>query len=928
MKLGCRDSAFAHRFGLLVAVMLLLPAMLWAGKGTVEGKVTDVKGNPLPGVNVLVKGTYYGAATDENGYFRIGGMSPGFYDLQFSMIGYKVVLKTGIKVTALKPTYVEVQLQQTTLAFGQEIVVEGERPLLEVDQTASSVRFDSKDLDVQAVHNVKDVISNQVGVSTQDDEVHIRGGRVDESMFIVDGLSVKDPLSGYSNNLYVNVDAIQELEVITGGFNAEYGQAMSGIVNIKLKEGSDHFQGSFTYASDYFGLRKTPWFNEQTDRTEFILSGPEPFSLLLGRMGIRLPGKLSFFSNGYMHLSNTYLPHAKRLVPAREWMKPLARREENDWHFLYKTTWKITPQQKLSFSYDHSLNINQGYFMSRFQSRRFYPYDYQEILDQYNTLTKESILTNLSWTQTLSSRAYYELILGRFFTNLHSAAEGKLWSAYDPYGDTKPIHYYLTDLEGHVRVTFGDRFWDQGNPPDWYDYYSDNWSFKGTFSYHPSQRHQWKTGFEHQRSELQVIDIDSPWLGSSGLGRNYDAYRAVAYNGAFYIQDKITFSGMIANLGLRYDYWFPGKYLENAVADTTVVTITPAAREKFYRETFELFGYRGKGHLSPRLGISHPVTDSDVLYFNYGHFSQLPTYNYVYAKLHANAEATYQLFGNPNLNPKTTVAYEIGIKHKFDANQVLEIKAFYKDMFDYETSQRVNLFNPRLGHMSFLIYINMDYARSRGLEMRFRRRFARYFSADANFTYSISTGKSSTPLDNLLVVAGRLEEKPLGESYLRWDQPLRFYLNLNYRVGPGQHPRLGVWRLPSDWSVNLRFDYHSGRRYTPMTDIRLREENGKLYYEGTPRNDEPYSALAPPVHTLDLKAYKVFHTGKVRLKAFLQVENLLNSKLPRYINPFTGRPYDPGEIYSYSYVDRPNPNENPARYLEPRNYEFGLTVYF
>ena len=146
---------------------------------------------------------------------------------------------------------------------------------------------------------------------------------------------------------------------------------------------------------------------------------------------------------------------------------------------------------------------------------------------------------------------------------------------------------------------------------------------------------------------------------------------------------------MTVNIGMRYDYWFPGKYVEDAINDPNTVIITDEARKKFEEETFDLFGYKGKGRFSPRFGISHPVTDNDVLYFYYGHFSQLPTFQYVYAKLNSVSQSTYQVFGNPNLNPKTTVQYELGIKHRFSEDQVLELKAYWKDMFDYETSQTI-----------------------------------------------------------------------------------------------------------------------------------------------------------------------------------------------------------------------------------------------
>ena len=116
---------------------------------------------------------------------------------------------------------------------------------------------------------------------------------------------------------------------------------------------------------------------------------------------------------------------------------------------------------------------------------------------------------------------------------------------------------------------------------------------------------------------MQVIDIIAPWYGETGLGRNHDYYRVYPNAGAAFIQDRIVYDGMIVNIGLRYDYWFPGKYVQDAIDDPETITITDAARTMFKDETFSLFGYRGKGHLSPRLGISHPVTDQDVLYFNW-----------------------------------------------------------------------------------------------------------------------------------------------------------------------------------------------------------------------------------------------------------------------------------------------------------------------
>ncbi len=124
------------------------------------------------------------------------------------------------------------------------------------------------------------------------------------------------------------------------------------------------------------------------------------------------------------------LPTASKLYPHRNWqpffgmteknaddiMASLASRENNDWHLLYKLSWALSPKKKLGVSYDMSLNINQGYFMPRAFSNTYYPYSYEKILDNYNTITRESRLININWTHTLSTRSFYEIVFGRFTT--------------------------------------------------------------------------------------------------------------------------------------------------------------------------------------------------------------------------------------------------------------------------------------------------------------------------------------------------------------------------------------------------------------------------------------------------------------------------------------------------------------------------------
>ena len=298
-------------------IFFLTPFFLLAqSAGVFIGKVIESNsGVGLPGVNVMVKGTYYGTATGLDGRFVIKNINPGSYDVEVSMIGYKVILQTGIKIEEGSSTELNFSLDETVLSFGEDVVVLGKKPLFDVNETSSVARVRKEEIENKVVSSVEDILSEQIGVTTQDNEIHIRGGRIDESMFIVDGFSVKDPLSGYSGNLFVNPDAIEELEIITGGYSAEYGQAMSGIVNIKLKEGRDSYEGALKYSSD----RLLP-DNYNSDRLEFNLGGPDFFfETVPSFLNIDLPGRFSFFLNGYGKMYDGNLPIASKLYPHKYW---------------------------------------------------------------------------------------------------------------------------------------------------------------------------------------------------------------------------------------------------------------------------------------------------------------------------------------------------------------------------------------------------------------------------------------------------------------------------------------------------------------------------------------------------------------------------------------------------------------------------------
>jgi outer membrane receptor protein involved in Fe transport len=929
--------------------LLLLPLLFAAGtasldaqgKSLIKGRVRDAKtGEGLPSVNVTIKGTYYGAATDPDGNYRIQNVGPGSYTLEFSLIGYTLVQRTAIRVEPGKETTIDQDLTETTLTIGQEVVIVGTRPLFNLEETASRRSVTSDDIKSAAVADVREVVTQQVGVVQTDNEVHIRGGRANENAYLLDGISIQDPLSGTGFGLQISADAVQELEVITGGYNAEYGQATSGVVNVTLKDGADKYQGSLSVKKDQLGLGDKISRSFNTDVYEATISGPEPITgSLLPLVGIKLPGTLTFFSNLYVGLTDGFAGRAaNQLVSSTFYGSRFAPREENNWFWLAKLTWRPTSLIRLAYSYNHSVAINQNSQslqtnLEYVEPSPGYQYEFQNILDGANTYTHNNQLHVLALTHTLSNSLFYELKLSHFFTNLRADANGLDYTQYHEPKDivTFPIVYFNT---GHdtVGVIPGDGFYDYGNGFTWHDHYVVENTLKLDVTNHFSEKNKFKAGFELTLQEMQNVDIYEPWIGTLGL--NNDIYKVNPAFGALYIQDNVNFSGMILNAGLRFDYWFPGSYVDDAVNNPDVVTIPDQIRKDYHDQTHELFGHRWKGRISPRIGISHPVSDNQMLFFSYGHFSKLPKPQFVYAKLSpSSAQSTFQKFGNPNLNPETTVAYELGLQTQFSNDDVLTVTAYNKDIFDYVSTVQAKITTSRISTSNFITYINQDYARSRGIEAEFRKRIGRWFRGSVSGSYSITTGKSSTP-DQAVLVARGIQDETIKETYVVWDRPLQLNLNATFIVQKNE-PLFGFAPgILDDYMVHLRAFYESGKRYSPsILDGTL--SNGRPNYVTDYTN--LLGNLGQSWFWIDMNIEKYIHLSGMEFTLSMQIKNILDIKNSAIINPVTGRAYELGDPTPSSWNDPKYPQLqapvspfplNPARYLTGRNIQVGIAMRF
>ena len=934
------------KFFTIVFLFFGLVSITAQNSGNLAGKIVDAKSDEgLPGVNIILKGTYYGAATDINGNFKINGISPGNYTVEISFIGYKTMQFTGTKIEADKTKELDVQLEESVLTLSQDVIVVGEKPLLDVEETQSKKIISKEDIDNAIVENIGDVVVQQAGVIKSDNSIHIRGGRAYENAFLLDGVSVQDPLAGTGFGLQLSANAIEEVEVITGGYNAEFGQATSGVVNVRTREGGDKYHGYISYKKDNLGNKSSNHvFN--IDILEANLSGPEPFtSSILPAFGLNIPGEMNFFGSFYSGLSDGitqgyYKPTANQLYSSTFGGIDFAPRAENSWFWMAKLTYKYSPTLKFQYSYNQSVDINQNSQslqsnLEYVEPSPGYQYEFEKILDNANTFTHQNRYQTFGVTHTLNPKTFYEVKLNYYYTNLRADANGKNWNEYlEPKDITNfPIEYYNLDRDT-IGVIPGDGFWDVGNPFTWRDHYLEEYSLRGDLTSFFDEKNKFKAGFNVQFQTMQVIDIYKPWVGELGL--NNDIYKVHPAIGSFYAQDNINFSGMILNFGMRLDYWFPGKYVDNAVENPAVVTIPDETRENYRNNTFSWFGNRRwKARLSPRLGISHPVSDNQTLFFSYGHFSKWPNPQFVYAKLNPlNAQSSFQKFGNPNLNPETTVAYELGLKTQFTDDDVLTVTAYYKDIFDYVSTRTARITSARFATQRFITYVNSDYARSRGLEFEFKKRIGRWFTGSANFVYSIVTGKSSSADEGVLILRGDLDES-IKEEFVPWDRPISASLSANFYVERG-NALFGFGQgILDDYNFYLRLQFQSGKRYTPAVFTGSYLTNGKPEYE-TIRYDR-YSQVGDNWFWIDLNFEKYVEVGEFRFSLFMEINNLLDTKNSAIINPVTGKAYEYGDATPLSWNDPLYPDLqtpinpypfNPARYLTKRNIKLGISFKF
>ncbi len=918
-------------------------------KGSISGRVVDQRTNhAIPFANVAVVGAQRGGLTDSEGQYLLTGIPVGTYELSVRFLGYRPGNRTGVIVTAGKSVVVNFELSEVVVQEVKTVEVTAERRLVEVKQGTTVRSTNASEIRNLPVQTIGDVLQRQAGISTEGDQIHIRGGRADETVFVINGVTNRDLVTGQSTAGQINARSVAEVNVATGAYDVRYGNALSGVVEVKLKEGGDQMTGGITTTAGSYGGRAF----------QLVVGGPDPvWSPLLHLAG--LPGKVtsildfscSLYDTRYRYLSpvkndfysNTIEPvfvpsETYRLTSSYE-DSFLGRRfkygdmfgpsADNRWALRYGLTWKPSVRDKWEMDFSKRIAIDQGFSRTFItatgdQGDPTYPWRWAHRIQHAPTIFEDNVQSSVSWRRSLDATGFTELHFSRYFFAQRQDVMGKMW--WDFQGDTS-LYQAPDDLvfpRGDPRRS--DYFYDTGDNNTWQDRRTTTYQLQGNYLQR-FKRHEVELGFDHQSQSVQYVTIEDPWTEDQNrLGAAHDVWSVHPWVGNLYARDRLDYEGFTGNVGIRADYWFLGREAEAAIADPTNPNLTSETRELFYDETRSFFGRRYKLKLSPRVIVAHPITQNSSFFFNYGQFTQNPSYRYVYSRLTSISSESFPLLGNPNLNPQVSVNYELGAKHMFLPTAAANLTFFVKDTYDYPASTLFTGGEAAAGEVPkpVFVYLNGHFARSRGFELEIEKRRSHNWSGKIIYTYQQTKGKSSDPNEQKIVqqTGGNAADTRLSETFVSWNRPHKLAVIFDARFD-----KTAPWSWVRNSGLNLYIQGYSGRSYTPQDTL-------------TTQAGEPNSKNGPFQITTDLRMNRSLHMFSKRLDLSVVGINIFSNRLISRIDPMTGRgrvwgvgsynPQNPGfpqDPVSVAYLKQ-STTDDPSNYGDGVQWRFSLDYDF
>lgn len=738
--------------GLLAAlVVLTLSQVAHAGvAGSIVGVVTDGDtGEPLIGAHIVVVDSRQGAETDSTGAYRIHNVRAGQYRMLASMLGYRDATSVDVLVLPDRRTTVDVTLQPSPIQM-EGVDVTYQVPLVERDVTGTAFRIDAATLEDLPVADMQDVIALQPSSTV---EGNIRGGKVRETIYLVDGLPVQDVIQGGAG-AELPLSAISQMTILTGGFDAEYGDALSAVINVISRSGGDTHDLELRIAKDdLFG-------GEEIDRrTDIELTAGGP----AGARG------LSYFTASHLSLSDTRWWQDAELF----FDSPIRR----EWNGLAKIDYARSPQSRWTAEVLYSL--------SRW---RDYEFSWRYNLDGLPQRLRDSYRGALLYSRTLSPVTAISANLSMFsvYTRIGEGSQADV-ANLQPYD----YDFFL------LYVTSGNRSW-------WADQRQRNYTFKSDITHQAGKRHLLKAGVE-----MTQYDIDADVLRlepqTTFYGRplvfepqlNYSTqYRYYPRAGSAYIQDRYEGRNQtVISLGMRLDVLDPR-------ADRPAVELIPRNAEEYDQIVTGLSPADRKVHLSPRLGVSFPLVGSGVFFINFGEYVQFPLFDYLYSGLDnvSLRDGVNVLRGNPDLLAERTRAWEASLRGELKPGIVGSVTYFQKETRDQIDTKTFVPTNSRIaGDYGFAEFVNNPSATATGIELLLSR-------PEGKVRGNLSYARMKTE--------GLSESEDQGINLAQWGFPVA---NTPYPLSWDQRHTIKAdvtLDLTAGAQADFVWQFHSGRPYT------------------------------------------------------------------------------------------------------------------
>ena len=894
--------------------------------GKIVGTVTDSKTHqPLIGVNIYLDNTTLGAATDENGEYFIINVPAGTYTLKASYIGYTEYIVSNVRVNIDLTTPVNIGLVSEQLST-ETIVVSAKRPVVEKDVSNSQAVITVKEMEAIPVSSVDAMVGTIAGVEAGTDGLVVRGGAVNQTVFFVDGFSMNDERSHIPYST-VSLSSVQEVSLQSGGFNAEYGEARSGVLHVITKEGSkDHYSisvlteyrpaapknfGPSIYSEnsyfnrpfldpavawtgtnngnwDEYTRKQYPNFGGWNAIAEATLQDDDPSNDLtplgaqqLFRWQRRRTGDIK--KGDYLldfGLGGPVPFIGKKMGNARFYLSYTGNRDMFIFPLSVDNFSDNQTKLKISSDITSAIKLNLSMFYGETQSVS--PYNWtttptghvlksdDEIANLLNSSNGNSMLympgffsptkiyhsaIDLKLTQTINKKSFYDLYF-QFKRNKYNTYQT---SPRDTSLKHEPIPGYFVDEAPFGYWGYSSSGIDGMSTGGWMNIGRDKsridtYSMRFAYTNYINSENLLKTGIQIAVNKFDIKSFDvSP---SNNFWNRAMQYRITPFRVGYYLQDKLEFQGFVANLGVRLDY-------SNSNSDYYALSDF----DKFYSSSdgknIEKDAPRKKAkpdfYISPRLGISHPITEKSKIYFNYGHYTTEPVSSLRF-RLQRESSGLVTSIGNPNLKQERTIAYELGLEQDIADSYLLRIGGYYKDV---SKQAGWEYFESIDKSVQYNIASNNNYEDIRGFEITLTKRVSDWFNGFINYTYDVRTS-------GYFGIKKHFENPNDQRDYLR-QNPVQF------KPHPRPFARLNLsFHMPDNFFNDSWENDYFGKLHLSI----LANWKAGSYATFNPNN---IAGVVDNVRwrdfsNIDIRLQKNLDFSFGHVQAYVQISNLLNSK--------------------------------------------------